>query len=235
MTLLAADSWLVDTGRVRGWDLHWARFGRTAEAAGVAPELVAQLELEVRAGLPRDGRWFPRAECNERGELSWRLREAPPRLADVACLAQPVADEREAPRDKGPDLERLIALRESAFESGAGEVLLVAPDATIREGALSSLLWWDGDTLCVVADDEPILDGVTRRLLVELAHTAGVDVAQRRPALADLAGREVWLTSALHGIRALTAWVPDGPPPGAPARAAAWQAKLEALAEDLRR
>ena len=26
--LLAADSWLVDDGRVRGYDRHWARFAR---------------------------------------------------------------------------------------------------------------------------------------------------------------------------------------------------------------
>ena len=217
----AADSWLVEDGRVRGWELHWARFG---VAAGVD---VAALEAEVRAELPREGRWFPRVECDDDGALSWRLRPAPERLPAVACRAVAVLDFRVAPRVKGPDLERLVALR------GTGEVLLAGEDGRILEGCLTSLLWWVDHALYVVDDDEPILDGVTRRLLIGLAVAEGIEVVRARPVLEDLYDREVWLTSALHGIRALTSWVPDGPPAGQAERAAGWQLRLEALAEDL--
>ena len=230
MTLLAADSWLVDDGRVRGWELHWRRFGGTVEAAGVAADRVRELEAEVRDEIPASGRWFPRVECDDSGNLSWQLREAPERQPEVACLAAPVPDWRVAPRAKGPDLERLVALREGAAHAGAGELLLGASDGTLLEGSLSSLLWWDDDALCVVDDNAPILDGVTRRLLIGLARDAGIAVVTARPVATDLHGCEVWLTSALHGIRAVTSWVPDGPAAGRPARAAQWQEKLEALA-----
>ncbi|MDX6677736.1 MAG: hypothetical protein QOE31_1788, partial [Solirubrobacteraceae bacterium] len=39
--LLAADSWLVDDGRVRGYDAHWARFGGCCESLRVARSEVA--------------------------------------------------------------------------------------------------------------------------------------------------------------------------------------------------
>ena len=78
-------------------------------------------------------------------------------------------------------------------------------DGRLIEGAFTSLLWWEGETLCAVPDDAPILPGITRALLLELARDRGTPVAQRRPAPQELADRETWLVSALHGIRVVTA------------------------------
>ena len=78
----------------------------------------------------------------------------------------------------------------------------------------------------MVPDDAPILPGITRSLLIELAIERGTPVAQRRPAPDELAGCETWLVSALHGIRTVTRWV-DGTPAGAASRAANWQGVLE--------
>ena len=103
-------------------------------------------------------------------------------------------------------------------------VVIADDEDRLLEGAYTSLLWWEEDTLCAVPDDAPILPGITRALLLELAPT----VELRRPAPDDLAGRETWLVSALHGIRAVTRWV-DGPQPGEAARAPEWQRRLESL------
>ena len=73
-------------------------------------------------------------------------------------------------------------------------------------------------------DDAPILPGVTRALLLELARDRGTPVAQRRPAPEELADRETWLVSALHGIRVVTRWANGGPPAGRAPRAAAGSA-----------
>ena len=79
-------------------------------------------------------------------------------------------------------------------------------DGRLLEGAFTSLLWWEGETLCAVPDDAPILPGITRALLHRARGRRDTPVAQRRPAPEELAGRETWLVSALHGIRAVTRW-----------------------------
>jgi branched-subunit amino acid aminotransferase/4-amino-4-deoxychorismate lyase len=228
--LLAADSWLVIDGHVRAVERHWARFSATCRAHGVQPEALAALRADVERALPADGRWFPRVELRADGELAVRVRPAPPREPTVVAWIADVPDPRRAPRRKGPDLERLAALRERAAAHGAGEAVLADTDGRLLEGAFTSLLWWEGETLCAVPDDAPILPGITRALLIELARERDTPVGQRRPAPQELAGRETWLVSALHGIRAVTRWADGGPAAGAAPRAMAWQRLLEARA-----
>jgi branched-subunit amino acid aminotransferase/4-amino-4-deoxychorismate lyase len=227
--LLAADSWLVVDGRVRAVERHWARFAATCGEHGVGPDAVAALRAQVDGAVPAEGRWFPRVELRADGELAVRVRPAPPREPTVVAWLADVPDPRRFPRRKGPDLERLAALRERAAAHGAGEAVLCDADGHLLEGAFTSLLWWEGETLCVVPDDAPILPGVTRALLVELARERGTPVAQRRPAPQELANCETWLVSALHGIRAVGRWA-NGPPAGAARRAAGWQRLLDACA-----
>jgi branched-subunit amino acid aminotransferase/4-amino-4-deoxychorismate lyase len=227
--LLAADSWLVDDGRVRAVERHWARFAATCGEHGVAAEALAAFRAEVDRALPAERRWFPRVELRADGELALVLRPAPPREPTVVAWIADVPDPRRAPRRKGPDLERLAALRERAAAYGAGEAVLADADGRLLEGAFTSLLWWEGETLCAVPDDAPILPGITRALLIELARERDTPVAHRRPAPQELADRETWLVSALHGIRAVTRWADGGPRAGDARRAAAWQGLLEDL------
>jgi branched-subunit amino acid aminotransferase/4-amino-4-deoxychorismate lyase len=228
--LLAADSWLVEDGRVRAVDRHWMRFSRTCRENGVERRALAAFRAEVERALPGQGRWFPRVELRADGELAVRLRPAPPREPAVVAWIADVADPRRTPRRKGPDLERLDALRDRAAAHGAGEAVLVDADGRLLEGAFTSLLWWEGETLCAVSDDAPILPGITRALLIELARQRDTPVAQRRPAPDELTGRETWLVSALHGIRAVTRWADGGPSAGAAPRAAVWQRGLDDFA-----
>ena len=227
--LLAADSWLVDDGRVRAVERHWARFGATCREHGVEPGALAELRAEVARAVPPGGRWFPRVELRADGELAFQVRPAPAREPTVVAWVADVADPRREPRRKGPDLERLAALRARAAAHGAGEALLSDADDRLIEGAFTSLLWWEGETLCAVPDDAPILLGITRALLLELARDRGTPVAQRRPRPQELADRETWLVSALHGIRVVTAWANGGPPAGGAPRAGGWQRLLDGL------
>jgi branched-subunit amino acid aminotransferase/4-amino-4-deoxychorismate lyase len=228
--LLAADSWLVVDGRARAVECHWARFSATCGEHGVEPQALAAFRARVERELPARGRWFPRVELREDGELAVLVRPAPPREPTVVAWLADVPDPRLAPRHKGPDLERLAALRERAAAHGAGEAVLSDAGGRLLEGAFTSLLWWEEETLCAVPDDAPILPGVTRALLIELARGRDTPVAQRRPAPHELDGRETWLVSALHGIRAVTRWADGGPAAGQAGRAAAWQRLLEELA-----
>jgi branched-subunit amino acid aminotransferase/4-amino-4-deoxychorismate lyase len=225
--IAAAESFLVQAGRVRGLDRHWARFARGCAAAGLDLD---PPRAALAAALPATGRWFPRVAAHADGELRLDVRPAPPRAPDVVAWLFDGPDPRREPRRKGPDLERLGALRTEAARRGAGEALLRDEDGRLLEGAYTSLLWWEDDALCAVPDDAPILPGVTRALLLQIAAEDGVAVRDRRPLAQELDGREVWLTSALHGIRAATPG-PEGCLRAGPApRAPAWQARLEALA-----
>jgi branched-subunit amino acid aminotransferase/4-amino-4-deoxychorismate lyase len=227
--LLAADSWLVADGRARAVERHWARFAATCGEHGVAPGELAAFRAEVELALPSKGRWFPRVELRADGELVLALRPAPPREPTVVAWVADVPDPRVAPRRKGPDLERLGALRERAAVHGAGEAVIADADGRLLEGAYTSLLWWEGETLWAVPDDAPILPGITRELVIELADARDTPVARRRPRPHELAGRETWLVSALHGIRAVTRWAGGDVPANGASRAGAWQRLLEEL------
>jgi branched-subunit amino acid aminotransferase/4-amino-4-deoxychorismate lyase len=227
--LLAADSWLVDDGRVRAVERHWARFEATCGEHGVEPGALADLRARVAPAVPSRGRWFPRVELRADGDLAFGVRPAPAREPTVVGWVADVADPRREPRHKGPDLERLAALRTRAAGHGAGEALLSDGEGRLIEGAYTSLLWWEDETLCAVPDDAPILPGITRALLLELAGDRGTPVTVRRPAAWELADRETWLVSALHGIRVVTGWANGGPPAGGAPQAGGWQGLLDGL------
>jgi branched-subunit amino acid aminotransferase/4-amino-4-deoxychorismate lyase len=224
--LLAADSWVVDAGWVRAVDAHWARFGDSCRVHGVDTAELARFRAAVTAAVPAAGRWFPRVELTDRG-LALRVRPAPPPAREARVVVAAPGDPRRCPRRKGPDLALLLRLRERARAAGADELLLRDEAGALREGALSSLLWWEDGTLCTTPD-EHTLPGVTRALLLDVARRRGVGVRVRSPLPRELAGREVWLTSALHGIRVVSEWLEPAQAAGPPERAATWRDLLNA-------
>jgi branched-subunit amino acid aminotransferase/4-amino-4-deoxychorismate lyase len=245
--LLAADSWLVEDGAVRGYDAHWARFAGWCDELGVQAGELAGFRSGVTAALPRAGRWFPRVELvagaagegagagagaaptEGPGRLRLRLRPAPPAEREARVIVAPAGDPRTRPRRKGPDLELLLALRAQAVAGGADELLLCDDEGRVLEGALASLLWWEDGTLCTTPD-EGTLPGVTRALLLAITRERGVPVRVRSPLPDELAGCETWLTNALHGIRVVS-WAPGSA--GAARHHALWQAELDGTARRL--
>jgi branched-subunit amino acid aminotransferase/4-amino-4-deoxychorismate lyase len=226
--LVIADSWLLAEGKVRAYERHWARFTRAVGEFGIAPEEVRAFRAEATAILPRTGTWFPRVELLDGTphRLALRIRPAPPLRERASVRVADVPDPRTRPDLKGPDFPVLEPLRQRAQRQGADEAVLLDDHGRAVEGAFSSLLWWQDDALCTPPDDSRILPGVTRRLLLDRAERLGVPVRHTRATPAELAGREVWITSALHGIRAVTDWGPALPVPPAPARADEWRAYL---------
>ena len=222
---LVADSWVIDEGYERAAAAHWARFAGSCAQLGVERDELRRFRVSARAALPLAGRWFPRVELSERG-LALRLRQAPAPEREARVLVGPPGDPRRHPRRKGPDLELLAGLRARAREQGADELLLCDAGGALLEGALSSLLWWEGDALCTTPD-EHALPGVTRALLLARARERDVEVRVRAPLPEQLAGCETWLTSALHGIRVVTGWVSPPIAAGEGVRAARWREELD--------
>ena len=228
--LLAADSWLVSEGRVRGLDLHRERFLGAVSAARGPADAGAFVDAAV-AALPRTGDLFPRVELDSDG-LHLRLRPAPPRTRSVVLWTSPV-DPRRVPEWKGPDIARLALLRARAIANGADEAVILDADGAILDGATSAVLWWLGDTLVVPPPTSPRVRSVTARTISVLAGALGVDVLEAPTEPESLDGREVWVVNALHGARVATSWV-GGPALAAePGRLDAWRRRLDALRRPL--
>lgn len=232
-SVLAADSWLVDDGRVLALDAHRARF-----LASVGGRADAQVFWTAAvAALPREGAWFPRVELLRRPdgseELRLLLRPAPPRGRELVVAAHLGPDPRTQPTVKGPDLEALGAVRAAAVERGAGEAVILSPAGDIVEGAWSALAWWRGERMHVVDPALPRIRSVTEHALVAVAAQLGVEVVPERVPPDGLDGAELWVLSALHGPRLASAWL-DGPALDVqPGRLAIWQQRLAARRSSL--
>lgn len=212
--LAAADSWLVENGRVRSLDAHYERFSEWVEAK--APELAADLpkffEL-VTAALPESGRWFPRIELHlEAAELAGpglylRLREAPEQLGPIRLVSHTEPDPRAEPRVKGPDLSLCMQLRRKAQMHSADETVLLSPEGFVVEGALTALVWWRDDVLCGTDDEIPWLHSITRDEVFAVAHQLGLETRVEKATVDSLQGCEIWALSSLQGIRPVIEWL----------------------------
>lgn len=220
--IVAADSWLVTDGAALGIALHRDRF---LAAAG---DDAADFWDAAIAAIPHEGEWFPRVEQHSSGRRVFRLRSAPERQRS-AVLATSATDPRTTPRAKGPDLEAMLRIRTEVQASGATEAVILTPDGYVVEGAYSGLLWWRGGILCGPPAQFDRVDSVTARSVLTLATALGVDTHEEAVTPAELDGTELWVLSALHGIRIATAWV-DGPSLAElPGRLDLWRGRMDAL------
>lgn len=235
-TVAVADSWLVVEGAVRGLELHRGRFfGAIPHEHAAALGADAFWDAAI-AAIPRTGSWFPRVELREQlgaPQLLFRLRTAPTLTRSLALTTHTGRDPRTAPRVKGPDLAAMVRLRTDAQASGADEAVLLGPDGHLAEGTTTSIVWWEGSTLCVVDPTLPRVPSTTERTLLTLAAALGIPVEQRLASPDELDGCEVWAVNALHGIRIVTAW--HGGPATAeePGRLARWRLRLDSLRRPL--
>lgn len=211
--LLAADSWYVNDGRVRALELHRQRFSAAASDLGIPDAGSDDFWDAVIERFPQTGEWFPRVEIVKAPSadslmLGFRMRPSPKRTQELRVLIPPYVDPRSTPQRKGPDIPTLEELRSRARnEHSCDEVLLLNEDGLIIEAATTSLLWWEGETLCLPDPELGPLPGVTSSVIVDEARRSSIEVVPRRVRPEDLNGHEVWLVNALHGIRRVIEFV----------------------------
>lgn len=243
-TIWAADSWFVNDGTVRALDEHRRRFSETASELGFPDAGSEGFWSALISLIPNTGEWFPRVEIIGQDDpvLGFRLRPAPVRTDELSVWVPPFTDPRERPRTKGPDIGLLADLRARAHEEhSCDEVLLVNEQGLAVESATSSLLWWEGETLCVPHPDLAQLPGITSALIVAETRRRNIDIEYRRARPEDMFGHEVWLANALHGIRRIGGWADplDSDPVSARADGSApawfweWKAWLDAQTETI--
>ena len=232
--LEVADSWLVEDGRARSIDEHFERFAR--RVSQISPDCIPLLPAffaAVKAIIPTEGRWFPRiefhAEADAPHHLFLRLRKAPDQLGTLVLWTLPEPDPRQNPTVKGPDLSLGMQMRRNAKMHGADEAVILSESGYVLEGALSSLVWWRGDTLCSSSDDLPWLPSITREEVFSIAAQMGYATRTERVKPADLIDLEIWALSSLQGIRVVSDWIGLGGPVGKGIHAESFAKRLRML------
>jgi branched-subunit amino acid aminotransferase/4-amino-4-deoxychorismate lyase len=91
-----------------------------------------------------------------------------------------------------------MGAQDAAIESGADDALLVAHDGTVLEAPTANVFWREGESLLTPSLDLPILAGVTRAAVLELAEQETVEgvFALARLLEAD----EVFLCSSIREV-----------------------------------
>lgn len=161
-------------------DRHLARFAVSAERLRLAPPDASQCErlAELVVGA-----------CDEQDlalRLYWTGRT-------LVATAAPVDPELEVLRARGLRLVTVpwstgalasaksmsyaenMAAQDVAVGAGADDALLVASDGTVLEAPTANVWWREGDQLVTPSLDLPILAGVTRGLLLEIAEQETIE------------------------------------------------------------
>lgn len=99
---------------------------------------------------------------------------------------------------------RLLALR-NAQDKRCGEALWFTPDSLLAESCMANVFLVIKDGLVTPPIDTPILPGVTRSAVLDLARRQGIACEERPCTIDDLLGaREVFLTNAIMEVMPVT-------------------------------
>ena len=123
-------------------------------------------------------------------------------IAVVTYRVPRLADHTEASGAKlGNYLVAVLATRKAA-EASAKEALIVDGTERVLEGATSNVFWVDErGVLGTPGLDAGILDGITRRHVLEVAREQGRVVTERTPLLSELErAREVFISSSVREL-----------------------------------
>jgi 4-amino-4-deoxychorismate lyase len=96
-----------------------------------------------------------------------------------------------------------MGAQDTAIAGGADDALLVAYDGTVLEAPTANVFWREGDTLFTPTLELPILAGVTRGVLLELAQQETVEGVF--PLARLLAADEVFLCASIREVMPVAA------------------------------
>ncbi|MDH4133720.1 MAG: D-amino acid aminotransferase, partial [Gammaproteobacteria bacterium] len=125
-----------------------------------------------------------------------------------------------------------VLMRQQATEAGAAEAILLR-DGLVTEGSASNIFLGFGNTLVTPPKGPYILPGVTRDLVVELAHAHGIDCEERDVSENEMRNAdELMLSSSTKELLAITTL--DGRAVGS-GKPGALLTRLYALYQDYKR
>ena len=154
--------------------------------------------LQVTRGVaPRDHA-FPEAATATVFAMT-RLREADPEVAPLHAVTRP--DIRWGRCDiKSVSLLPNVLMRQEAGEASASEAILIR-DGRVTEGTATNVFVVDGQSVRTPPKSPHILGGVTRDLLIELMHAAGIACSEVPVMERELArASEIWVSSSTKEV-----------------------------------
>jgi D-alanine transaminase len=211
----------------------WRALIEKLVAANGGGQMSVYVQVTRGAELARDHA-FPRAAAPTVFACCFEWAGPAEALLRQGVTAVTVPDWRWGRCDiKSTNLLANVLARQAAIESGAGEAILVR-DGLALEGASSSLLIVESDTVVTSPDGPLILPGTTRNLLRELAAEIGVPWRVAPIPLERLrSATEVWLASTTREVLAVTRL--DGTPVGDGRPGPLWRRMHEALRAHVQR
>jgi branched-chain amino acid aminotransferase len=101
------------------------------------------------------------------------------------------------PRIKSLNFLNNILAKREAIERGAYEAIMLNYRGYVTEGTISNIFFIKRDALCTPAVDAGLLDGITRRIILETASDLGMEIRQGHYRTVDIyrAG-EVFITNS---------------------------------------
>lgn len=222
-------------------DEHLDRLAASAERLRLPPpprdELAATAKEAIAAGARPDATlrllWTAGREHGGEPAGLVLVSTLPPDLDAMRARGLRLAVMRWSPGAlagaKSTSYAENMAAQDEAARAGADDALLVAPDEIVLEAPTSNVWFREGDRLLTPSLTLPLLAGVTRATLCELAPGLGYEVEEGVFALDRLLGSdEIFLSSSVREVMPVIAVgraeVARGP------AAAALQAALRAAA-----
>ncbi len=195
-------------GRPFRLDEHLARFAASAERVRLpAPDAdecrrLVELVLDAGGGTELALRlyWTGRTLVATGGPIDPELetvRARGLRLAVVGWSAGALASA------KSMSYAENMGAQDAAIAAGADDALLVAHDGTVLEAPTANVFWREGDRLLTPALELPILAGVTRAAVLELAECETEEGVFPLARLLD--ADEVFLCSSIREVMPVAA------------------------------
>jgi branched-subunit amino acid aminotransferase/4-amino-4-deoxychorismate lyase len=232
-------------GRAFRLEQHLERLRRSAEMLALPqPDLRALAELG-RAAIANAGEpdavlryfWTPGRDGLGQPTCLALVSSLPPDLEQLRARGLRLAVARWAPghrlaASKSTSYAENLAARDEARRAGSDDALLVDAADIVLEAPTANVWWREDSRLVTPALEQPILAGVTRAALWELAPGLGYEPEEAVHSLARLeAADEVFLSSSVREVMPVVA-IDDRPvADGRPGEASpALQQALRALA-----
>ncbi len=214
------------SGRIFRLERHLARLSRSAKLLGIDLESIPDLEKALYNTLQANNLSHARIRLTLSGGEGEPLPDLVIRVPTVLIVARSytpyprqvykqgfkaivsrIRRNTQSPASAMKSLNYLdnLLARQEAKLAGADEAILLNEQGFLAEGSMSNIFLVSDNALLTSSEDNGILPGITREVVLELAPSLGIKTRERKIALKELLqADEAFFTNSLIEIMPLT-------------------------------